>query len=363
MQSSPFCRVRRAPDPGEAGARRTRLGSGHDARGGRALPARGFAGVAVLLALACSRDTDPVASSSATAVPISADSSIQGAPTLSAPGTLAPPRPVAGPSSPAPVAAARPAAPAVASAPACRVVAVSGNVGRGEKPVRAGDVWNDSAVVELGPQATVRLMHTSSTRQWTLTGPARFVACDGGAEEIVLASGALRTEPGAGVRPGAEVWIGTPFGSLRYADARAELDVTTAALGLRVASGPLWFAPLGGDSPKERRVSGPTATFAAKPYRVSAARAIARCQRAATQAGERADALLSASSEPLGTRAADHVRARQQARGTCASARAALLSLPQPRAGAEPSDDRRAQSSELSGYDRLWRAVPATPRD
>jgi hypothetical protein len=329
----------------------------------RALPSRALAGAAVLLAFGCSRDADPLASSSATAVPVSADSRTPGAPALSVPGARAPLPAVAGASSPPAVAAARPAAPAVASAPACRVMAVSGDIARGEEPVRAGDAWNDSVAVELGPQATVRLMHTSSTRQWTLTGPARFVACDGGTEEIVLARGALRTEPGAGVRPGAEVWIGTPFGSLRYADARAELEVTTAALGLRVASGPLWFAPLGGDSPKERRVSDAATTFAAKPYRVSVALAIARCQRAATQAAERADSLLSASSEPLGARAAAHVRARQQAHGTCASARAALLSVPRPLAGAEPSDDPRAQWSELNGYDRLWRAVPAAPRD
>lgn len=242
-------------------------------------------------------------------------------------------------------------------------MAVSGSALRDGTPVRAGDRWHDPAAVELGPQATVRLMHTTSTRQWTLTGPARFVACEGGAEDIVLASGALRTEPGAGVRPGAEVWIGTPFGSLRYADARAELEVTAAALGLRVASGPLWFAPLGGDSAKERRITGPAATFAARPYRVSAALAIARCQRAATQAEARAGALLSRSSEPVGTRAADHVRARQQARGACASARATLLAVAPPAAGAELGDELRARWSELNGYDQLWRAVPAVAHD
>jgi hypothetical protein len=326
----------------------------------RALPAHGLAGVAVLLAVGCSRDADQLAASNATAVHVPADSSIHGARTLSMPAPLPP---IAATSTAPAVTAARPAQLAVAGAPACRVMAVSGDVARGDEPVRAGDMWNDRVAVELGHPATVRLMHTSSTRQWTLTGPARFVACDGGAEEIVLASGALRTEPGAGVRPGAEVWIGTPFGSLRYADARAELEVTPAALELRVASGPIWFAPLGGDSPKERRVSGPTATFAARSYRLTAGLAIARCQRSATQAGERADALLSASSEPLGTRAADHVRARQQARGTCASARAALLSVPEPRAGAAPSDERAEQWNELNGYDRLWRAVPAAQRN
>jgi hypothetical protein len=238
-------------------------------------------------------------------------------------------------------------------------MAVSGAAARADGAVRAGDRWNDGVPVELGPRATLRLMHTSSTREWTLTGPARFVACEGGAEEIVLASGALRTEPGAGVRPGAEVWIGTPFGSLRYADARAELDVTSAALGLQVKSGPLWFAPLAGDSLLERRVPEPMATFAATPYRVTAAQAVARCRHAATQAGARAEAVLSASSEPLGARAADHVRARREAHGICVSARATLLATPSSATGAEPSADSRAAWSELNRHDQLWRAVPA----
>jgi hypothetical protein len=238
-------------------------------------------------------------------------------------------------------------------------MSVTGSAVRRGASVRVGDKWNDREPIELAAGAALRLMHTASTRQWILSGPARLVACAGGEEELVLARGTLRTEPGAGVRPGAEVWVGTPYGSVRYADARAELAVGATALEVRVSLGPLWFAPLGGESAqaessKERPLTEARQSFAARLYRSSPEIAIARCGRDATFAEERAAELLAPSAVALGTRAAQHVRARQRAHSTCVSAFAVLLE------GDTPSDAARHQArfAEIARYEEMWRGVP-----
>jgi hypothetical protein len=270
----------------------------------------------------------------------------------------APPSPLPSPPAPAPASLRG----ASARSPGCRVMSVSGSALHGAMAARAGDKYDDREPIELRAGAVLRLMHTASTRQWTITGPARLVACAGGDEELVLARGTVRTEAGAGARPGAEVWVGTPYGSLRYADARAELIVDAAALEVRVVSGPLWFTPLGGDSVEdgaapERALSEASQSFAAHPYRPNQELATGRCARAATLAAARAEALLAPSAEPLGARAAEHVRARQRAHALCASAFASVLDGER----APIVDGSRAWLAQFDRYDRLWRAVPSAP--
>jgi hypothetical protein len=240
------------------------------------------------------------------------------------------------------------------SGASCRVMRVSGAAQREGVPLRAGDTLDRQQAVELGAGSTLHLVHTVSARQWTLTGPARAFACERGAEELVLARGTLRTEPGSGVRPGAEVWVGTPFGSLRYSDARAELEVTPEALRVHVSRGSVWLSPLG-DEPTERELTAGTTTHPARPYGLASAAATARCESAARAAEALATALLSPSSAPLGARAREHVRARQRAHASCSSALATLLA-----GDAGGAQDARTQAgySALAAADRLWRGVP-----
>jgi hypothetical protein len=231
---------------------------------------------------------------------------------------------------------------------------VTGDVRRAGAPLAAGARLDGPPALELAPKATLHLVHTSSTRQWVVSGPARLVACAGGAEELSLARGSLRVAPGAGVRPGAEVWIGTPFGSLRYADAQAEISADARALTLRIASGEVWFAPLGGSTNEEQRLAPGSTRLEAAPYRLPSERAIERCGRDAELAQSRAQALLGPLSRPLGQLAAEHVRARQRAHASCASAQAATLAQ-------APARDHEAGFAALARYDQLWRAVPAAP--
>jgi hypothetical protein len=236
------------------------------------------------------------------------------------------------------------------SQPACRATSLSGAIQREGSALLAGALLAGPAPIELAPGATLHLTHSASARQWTLTGPARLIACDGGAEEIVLARGRLRAEPGSGVRPGAEVWVATPYGSLRYADASAEITVEERELRVRVNTGQVWLSALGGAA-AERALSNTSATFSARTYRLSSEDATARCARDAERAELLAKALLGASAQPLGARAAEHVRARQKAHVSCASARATTLAdgLGPGHVGGVASLDR---------YDQQWRAIP-----
>jgi hypothetical protein len=252
---------------------------------------------------------------------------------------------------------------ALAEVPGCRVMTASGRVELGAESVRPGDKLHDGRSLTLAADATLHLVHTVSARSWTITGPARLVACENGSEEIVLARGTLRAEPSAGVRPGAEVWVGTPYGSFRYADAGAELELGARELRVRIASGQVWFSALTAEPAAERLLAGST-TLGAGAQRLSSAQATARCGRDATLAETRATELLAVSAQPLGARAAEHVRARQRAHASCTSARAAVLAELDADRGAasEPRGAERAGDSELARFDQLWRRVPAPPR-
>ena len=308
---------------------------------------------AALLMLAACQGSAPTSSGPATSAAPSTAAGVPATPSskaVAAPPTATPtghvpsgsPLPASTSSTSSTTRAAAPVA-----APACRVVTLSGAATKEGQPLRVGDAFGGTPI-ELATGARLHFVHVSSARAWSLEGPARLAACAGGAEEIVLGRGTLRAEPGSGVRPGAEVWVGTPFGALRYADAAASMNVGERQLSVRVATGRVWFTPLGGDSLDERPIAT-EATFSAAPYRLSGARSLERCSRDASAAEERARSLLAPSTRPLGERAAEHVRARQRARASCVSARAVALATPSP----DPST-----GAELARYDALWRGVP-----
>ena len=279
---------------------------------------------------------------------------------LAAPGVTAA-NPSGAPAAPGVTAASPARAESPAAGPGCRVMSLRGTARRAGAPLLAGERLEARPAVELGPATALQLVHTATARAWSLAGPARFIACEGGAEEVVLALGALRAQPGAGVRPGAEVWVGTPFGSLRYMDANAEVTVSAASLRVRVDAGQVWFTALDASAP-ERSVSG-TQTFTGKRYRLSRERATERCGEDAASAETRARALLASSTRPLGERAAEHVRARQRARASCLAAVAATLAAEraepaEPKAAASPSADVQAGYSALARFDQMWRGIP-----
>ncbi|HEU4583031.1 MAG TPA: hypothetical protein VFS67_32450 [Polyangiaceae bacterium] len=252
-----------------------------------------------------------------------------------------------------------PAAPAPAGPLGCRVVSATGSAARDSgNAVRAGDRFVGSDWLELGKGSSLHLKHGASGREWTLSGPARVLPCVDGQEELIVAEGKLRTEAGAGVRPGAQVLIGTPFGSLRYADASAELEISSEALKLRVSAGDTWLSPApgvaggrAGQPGAETHTLGSQTAQRGKRDRLAAAVAVAACQQAAQRSEALAQSLRAPATPRFGQLAAEHVRARELAHASCASATAAVLQQ-------EEGSERTARLAELAGYRELWQRVP-----
>jgi hypothetical protein len=312
---------------------RARLGGLPSTRGARALNSLGWAAPFVFLMLHCgeapSADSRGMAAALSPAVTVSASSPslvpMLGSGELSAP----------------------------AMRDGCRVMSVAGDVRSDSgEPLRKGGQLVGEQALTLPPESMLQLKHGVSAREWRIVGPARVLACLGGEEEIVLARGRLHSEAGAGVRPGAEVLIGTPFGSIHYADARADLVVSERQLQLTVSVGEAWLAPLDSEPGAEARVQSSRPVTRRPTRRASGVAALASCARAAAAAERQAQAVLQPSDEPLGQRAAAHLRARQRARASCASATASVLA----RAGA---DELVARLRELEHWRRVWQHVPS----
>jgi hypothetical protein len=76
-----------------------------------------------------------------------------------------------------------------------------------------------------------------TTRETTFRGPGRVKACVLLEEESWIASGGFDSTVGAGESPGAEEWVVTPLGVVRYAAARLSVDVGARDAHVAVASG------------------------------------------------------------------------------------------------------------------------------
>jgi hypothetical protein len=79
---------------------------------------------------------------------------------------------------------------------------------------------------------------------------------------------------------------------------------------------------------------------------------VAECERAARASEALAQGLVGPAAPGLGQRAAEHVRAREQARARCADATAAVLQQ-------DSGSEREARLSELAALREVWRRVPA----
>jgi hypothetical protein len=226
----------------------------------------------------------------------------------------------------------------------------AGTLGAGGR-VRAGDRLTGSDWIDLAPGSRLHLEHTKSSRQWTVQGPARLVPCIDGGEEIILSRGTLATELAAGVRPGAQVVIGTPFGTLRYADARAEVRVSLDELRVQLSAGEAWLGALPQESLPDLHLTPRQVVRRGAGQRWRASAALESCATAASDAQARARALIEHSAAPLGERAKRHVQARELARTRCDSAAAAVLQQSQGGALAD-------QRAHLASYRGLWQQIP-----
>jgi hypothetical protein len=134
----------------------------------------------------------------------------------------------------------------------CRAIAVDGHVHAEASDFGPmSDAGATPGPVALAPQgeipdgAWISVMADSrlvakdprTTRETTFIGPARVRACVDHREESWLASGRFESSMGAGETPGAEEWVVTGLGVVRYMAAKASVDVQAADGAVQVANG------------------------------------------------------------------------------------------------------------------------------
>lgn len=275
--------------------------------------------------------------------------------------------------------------PSAATLP-CRVIGITGKVsalivgttpGDGGAPLLyPGADVPSSTWLDLGEAAKITAKDPRTTRETTFFGPALIRACVHQEEESWIASGSFESAPGAGETLGAEEWVISPFGVVRYGAAgltlivSAKEGVVTKAT-LRLDRGTAYLAtardahaapwkvtPLhppdsgdpkaddagadagsnDGDAASWARIDAPTQvvlTFAQTDATANAraAAALADCQRAATTAKSIAVSLAEPNA-PVGALTARHVTARRLAHVTCAVAELRAAALPHGEQGA-----------------------------
>ncbi len=100
--------------------------------------------------------------------------------------------------------------------------------------------------VDVPPGGKFVAKDPQTTRETTFKGPGRVKACVMGQEESWLATGSFESSVGAGESPGAEEWVVTPLGVVRYGAAKLSVDVSPGAkdVHVTVASGQafLWVS-------------------------------------------------------------------------------------------------------------------------
>lgn len=241
-----------------------------------------------------------------------------------------------------------------ATKPSCRVVLAKGEVQMGGSPLKSGELVDGAAWIELPTQASLSLRHTSSTREFRFVGPARVLPCVQGGEDVLLAEGTLETAAGAGARPGGEVTVYTPFGTISYGDAQIQIHSSKTKVDLTIAKGEAWLRPAKGTNRKGPEKLDAKAPKASMGPRSATETLVKACEDAATEAVAQLQRLQTPPPDagPLGDRAAAHLDARRAARATCGVAQVAVST-----AGPE----RSALEARVAEAARRSQAVSAPP--
>jgi hypothetical protein len=248
-----------------------------------------------------------------------------------------------------------------------------------------GDVWIGLG----GPPAKGRLVvrDPRTARETTVAGPGRARMCvDAQEESWLVGDGAsFESSPGAGEMPGAEEWVVTELGVVRYTAARLGIQVRSAGISLSVTEGVafVWAAQdatltVNPTAARQNDAAAPPATDAdgwvriASPERAnlsirprarqhSASGAVAQCAQLANRTHDLAAALLAPPGDrPSGDAApsdaslvaspVDQVRTRRLARAACAVANLRTAGL--------TTDDAPGNARVLKQADSAWRELP-----
>jgi hypothetical protein len=229
-------------------------------------------------------------------------------------------------------------------------------------PVVTGAALDHPVWLDLEKAATLAVEHAGTSREVYVAGPGRVLPCEHGEERFIVASGHVTSAAGAGARPGSEVLLATPFGVVRYGDAKLDLRVDSKGLTLAVEVGEAWLDSGVPGATAEKVAAGGHLERRGSPPDVKSL--VERCQSAADGAEAHAREVLAPRRAlvPLGVRASEHVRARQAARMACAVAEAALgtsSGAAAPKAGRTPDGEHDDLVRAVEAADARWRAVPS----
>ncbi|MEO7035812.1 MAG: hypothetical protein ABI548_17890 [Polyangiaceae bacterium] len=243
----------------------------------------------------------------------------------------------------------------VQAKPGCRALDVVGKANVDGTPIVVGSLLDGEHWVTLEAGSSVALRHTVTSREFKLIGPGTVLPCRNGAEQILVAGGQLSTSANLGVRPGAEVLIATPSGTVHYGDAALDLEFGPQGLRVRVKQGEAWLEPEARGKPKFKNPVHSGAEARLLPDHASADALLAACQTAAQHAQASAERVLGptdpSSTNSLGARAAAQMRDRAAARTACAIAASAVGSTRDPA-------ERQRLSESVAHADELWQGVP-----
>jgi hypothetical protein len=233
----------------------------------------------------------------------------------------------------------------------CRAIAVTGKVTDvdGGGSLAMGGQLPDS-VFELAEGTRMTVKNPQSGREVTFEGAATMRACVAGDPEHWLLRGGFSATPGSGEKPGAEEWLVTPYGILRWSSAMAKVRIEKDRATVRVTSGgvsvygPKVTTPDGGapsatgtwieatsNAPLDLVSPGPPKTL------------VDACATLAKAARDLGAQVMSPDAN-LADLAPKHIEARQKARAACALGRAAAAS-------------DKALSIRAEAADAEWRIV------
>jgi hypothetical protein len=212
--------------------------------------------------------------------------------------------------------------------------------------------------LDLDAGARLAIEHTETSRELTFLGKGRVLPCASGEERFYVVRGGVRTAAAAGARPGAEVLVATPFGVVRYGDARLDITVDAHGIAVRADQGDAWLESANGDASgiaEEKIPAGKR--LERKGLTVDVKSLLHICEVTAEAAEARARNVLHPGdtdrAAPLGVRAAEHVKARRTARYACAIAEATLGTV-------EIGGDRDALAQSLGRAEARFLGVPTS---
>jgi hypothetical protein len=219
---------------------------------------------------------------------------------------------------------------------ACRVVALDGDAHveplgpDSTAPLLLQGLAPPQSWIDLAAGGRVVARDPRTTRETTFHGPARVRMCQGFAEESWLASGSFQSSVGAGESPGAEEWVVTPSGVVRYTAADVSVAVmrhgtdATLAGGVAFAWG-IDSGDAGATDEGWRRLPAGKTHLGSHEEAVSAA--VDRCAGLASSARALAAEVMAPGGADAGT-IHEQVTTRRLARAACAVASLRVNALP-----------------------------------